>query len=216
MITEFWNKDKVLIGLTGFLATICGLFLNIPTSPKGQAQFSLENIQVFWLVTLIISLVVLFIRFTKLLWGEEKKLGHKYDLPTTGIFTFILGYVLLWVTLNLANYALNLQTQSTAVLSIIIFFTVILGHYAFLAYIMEKYRQKISLFWQGAIYGYIISGMISIGVVVVTVFIFKRPFFSWNILFLFITLFLLSGGGMISSLKASSKARKELKNILQK
>jgi len=144
MLKKFWDKELILIGFSGIVATIGALFLNIP-KPSDQfpaAQSALADIQVFWLVLFTICLIRLFYTFIRLVTQEERVMQKKYDMPFAWPFSVTLGCIFFIVIANYWQYIFNIYGASLFQFTGMVFpGFVFIGSFLILVYV-EKYPSK--------------------------------------------------------------------------
>ncbi len=108
MLKDFWDKEALLIRISAFLTGVGALFLNITLPQSEKAKVALENMQIFWLFLIAVTVTALFAKFVVWAFKKEKEIGKHYDNLTFGIVSFLIGTILLWVILNFLSYISNL------------------------------------------------------------------------------------------------------------
>lgn len=192
MFKEFLEKEGKMINFTAVIAALGALFLNIKLPENENAVKSLVNIQVFWLIILIICLSVLFLNFSK----QLIKLDKTYK--TFGIFFLPTIYIFFWIILNLLNYIVNFNIKYSSFFIGIIVLTSIVWLFVGSMNIFENNENKFSLFSNGIIWGFYMSSMTILFFVILQIGIFKFVSFIWfwlvlPILFIiFFSLFVIS------------------------
>ncbi len=152
MITRFYNGNKALLGVAGFVATMCGLFLNIAESKIEKANNSLEDIKIFWILSLVTMIILVFVRLNKAIYRECIKLGHKYDLPLATVVTFSSIYAGLFIVMSLLNYVTLEYPKSGYLLGMISLTAIVMAVAVLPLCLMEKWGEKYNLFTKISIY----------------------------------------------------------------
>jgi hypothetical protein len=194
MLEEFWDNQKVLISFTGFTAALAALFLNVaPTN--NDAKTMLANIQVFWLLILVLSLTTLFVRCLKTIFNTEKTSGQKRDIPTSGYFTLTAAIVFSWIVLNFLGYILSSYPGPFTIILLMTSGAIIIGLFTWAEYAVHDHIEKFSLFSEFMIesFGLAVAG--TYGVVLTEALFFKGQGLNsigWIGVWIFVVLFLLS------------------------
>ncbi len=162
MFERFWKEQNTLLKFTGFIAAVGALFLNISPPQDQNAKLALANLQTFVLILLTIGLTMLFINFIKLLIKTEKSVLGKYDIPSTGLLSSILGIIFLWVILSLWTYILGLYQYSFAVFMEMAFPGITCFACFGLIIWMEKRCDKFTRFSHMMVYSFMITVLLSI------------------------------------------------------
>jgi len=178
MFNLFWQKEKILIGFTGLVATLGALFLNIPVPAVEDARLALANIQVFWLVLLTLSLTKLFFSFTALVIKTERDIKRKYDLPV-GAFSLTIGITFLVVIGNFWRYIIDLYGKSFFDFMNIIFPALVAMACMVLLLYVEKNRGKFTRFSYIIILSFIIAALTSVVGVYLQQTILGYFYFYW-------------------------------------
>ena len=172
MIQNFWEKEKTLIAFTGSITAIAGLFLNITTPQNKAAISALVNIQVFWLVIVVVCLCKLFFSFLREIIEIDKRLKTFY------IFSISVGYVFLWIIINLLNYIVNFNNQYSSFLIGIIVLFGMLGLCVWLPIWVDKHN-KFSILSKGVVWSFSMSAIIVLLGTAIENWIVKFISFFW-------------------------------------
>lgn len=179
MFKDFFNQEKLLIGVSGFITAIAGLFLNVvlPADVNMVTKTALQNIQAFWLLLLAALLTVLFVKFVGWVFKIERKSSKKYDVLTFAPISLSVGLLLLWVILNFFQFIINLYPQITAQylgMSVLLFLIPLLVF-------LDKVSEKFSLFSQLLIISFVLSSSVSFIGLFIQGLILGYIYFYWGI-----------------------------------
>ena len=180
MIKDFFKTNRILVTNTGIVATVAALFLNVNPPENEIAKLALGNLQIFSLFMLMICLIVLSVGFVKVLVRTESGLLKKHKIPRVGALSVTMGFVLVWIILNLAQYIGELYPASfKQFLGITLPGLALMSCFGLMVFV-EKYENKFSLFSKIVVYDFLMSaGLIFICMFIQNIFL-KYFFFYWT------------------------------------
>ncbi|TSC60455.1 MAG: hypothetical protein LiPW15_333 [Parcubacteria group bacterium LiPW_15] len=201
MLNKLWAKEKVLISLSGLIAALSALFLDIPVPQIEDAKIALANVQFFWLVLLTISLTKLFFSLIDLTIKTEKEIKKKYDLPI-GVFSMTLATILLMVLGNFWKYIFDLYGKSFWGFMDIVFPELVAVSCVLLLLFVEKKRSRFTRFSYIIVLSFVLGLLIGLAGIYIQEALIGYFYFYWlNLIFPGATIIVALGLMIFSYLK---------------
>jgi hypothetical protein len=112
MFNEFWKQRGHLIEFVSLLCGVGALFIAIEPPESSPAATALLNIKLFWLLTITVSIVILFVNLWLYLYYLEREIKESRGLDLVETVSVALALGVAWLLLNLWIYILNLYSDS--------------------------------------------------------------------------------------------------------
>ena len=145
MFKSYYKEHAALINFTGVIGGLGALFLNVSPPSIEAAKSALVNIQVFWLIMLIVCLTILFFSFVKSIFTKEKEIWNAQKTPVTGFFSVTAAIVFFWIILNLIEYTINFDPTRSAFFVSMLTMSGCLLCFAYLTVYIDKNPSKFTL-----------------------------------------------------------------------
>jgi hypothetical protein len=91
MLSEFWEKRKQIIEISGILVAVGALFVSMNIPNNLVAAYALVNIQIIWLVIITVSVAIIFVQLWQIVKHFQTNSNNEYKEIFFSTIKFLIG-----------------------------------------------------------------------------------------------------------------------------